>query len=331
MDWETLSLLVDDEEPRVRGSALAGFISAHDQYRRDEALDLLLSSSRAEVLGSVIQIIRAVHAKNLQSRTLDAAQSRVVRHAIRKGLSHEDEGVREESFFLLAMAREHFPEEAHAHAEELEEFIASNLALPPPLQKSPRVDEEKELHGRALQRDPVILIDLFQSFASRIESFLRHDLKCDAETAHDAVLDVFHSYLVRPDRYDPAKGRLVSYLTRGARHRVLEQLRSRSSSVRREEDFASVVELGRPSPKDILEDFVEASRVVDRLANWLNERDLASLRLLLSGEYSTAKLAQALGLDASSPEEMRREVKRQRDRLMKILERLGQEGRDDPA
>ncbi|EPX60882.1 hypothetical protein D187_001534 [Cystobacter fuscus DSM 2262] len=331
MDWETLSLLVDDQEPRVRSSALAGFISSHDQYRRDEMLDLLLNSSRVEVLRPVIQIIRALHVKNLQSRTLNTAQSRVVRHAIRRGLSHEDEGVREESFFLLAMAREHFPEEVHAHAEELEEFIASNLALSPSLQKGPRVDEEKDLHGRALQRDPLILTDLFQSFTSQIESFLRHDLKCDAETAHAAVFDVLLSYLAEPERYDPAKSRLVTYLTRAAKHRVQDQLKSGVWRRLREENFASVVELGQPSPKDILENAVEASRAVDRLSKRLSERDLASLRLILSGEYSTEKLAEALGLNISSPEEMRRAVRRHRDRLMKILERLGQEDRDDPA
>ncbi|MFY0581211.1 NACHT domain-containing protein [Cystobacter fuscus] len=330
MDWETLSLLVDDEEPMVRSSALAGFISSHDQYRRDETLDLLLSSSRVEVLRSVIQIIRALHTKNLQSKNLDAAQSRVVRHAIRKGLSHEDEGVREESFLLLAIAREHFPEEANAHAEELEEFIAI-LALPFPLQKGPRVDDEKALHGRALQRDPSVMAELFRSFANQIEGFLRHDLMCDAETAYDAVIDVFFAYLAEPERYEPEKARLITYLTRAAKYRVQDQLKSGASRSQREENFASVVELGQPSPKDILENFVEASRAVDRLAKRLNESDLATLRLIVSGEGSTEKLAQALELDISSPEEMRQNVKRHRDRLMKILERLGQEDRDDPA
>ncbi|WNG20785.1 NACHT domain-containing protein [Cystobacter fuscus] len=323
MDWETLSLLVDDQEPRVRSAALAGFISSRDQHRRDETLDLLLNSSRAEVLRPVIRTIRVLRSKRSHPSTFDVVQAKVVRHAIRQGLSHGNKSVREEAFFLLAMEREHFPDEVHAHAEELIEFIESTLDPAFSPRRVPLVNEDGELHDRALQGDPLLPTDLVQSFANQIEGFLRSELMCDAETAYDAVIDVIFTYLAKPDRYDPQRGRLVTYLTREAKHRVWDQLRLGALRAQREQNFASVVELGQSSPRDALEDFVEVSRVVDRLEKHLNEGDRASLRLLVSGENSTEKLAEALGLNISSPEQMRQEVKRHRDRLLKILQRLG--------
>ncbi|WP_157758937.1 RNA polymerase sigma factor [Cystobacter fuscus] len=178
----------------------------------------------------------------------------------------------------------------------------------------------------------MILIDLLKAFARQIEGFVRHDLKCDEDIAYDAVIDVLYAYVATPGRYDPdRKVRLVTYLTKAAKYRVRDRLKSGVSRALREENFASVVELEQPAPKDILENFVEASRAVDRLEKRLSETDLAALRLIVSGEGSTEVLARALGLDPSSQEEMRREVKRHRDRLMKTLERLGKEDPDDPA
>jgi RNA polymerase sigma-70 factor (ECF subfamily) len=200
-----------------------------------------------------------------------------------------------------------------------------------PLRRVPPVDE-RELHDRALQKHPLILVDLLQSFADQIVGFVRHDLKCDEETAYDAVIDVLYAYVTTPNRYDPRRGRLVSYLTKAAKHRVQDRLKSGASRTQREQNYASGFELRLMPPKDILENSVEASRAMDRLIEQKylkDERDIATLRLILMGERSTEKLAQALGLDTSSQEQMRREVKRHRDRLMKILERFGKEDPDD--
>ncbi|ATB30235.1 NACHT domain-containing protein [Melittangium boletus] len=336
MDWETLSLLADDRDSRVRSSALAGFISSQDPYRRDEALELLLNNSRAEVLRHVIQIIVSI--RTLQPRhefpsTFKAAAPHFVQHALYRGLSHEDESVRKEAFFLLAMEHERFPDEAHAHSEELERFIQSTLNPSSPFQRPPPVDEERELHERALQGDPGVLTDLAQSFAHRLEGTLRRDMRCDAEAAYDAVIDVLFAYVTMPERYDPRTGRLETYLTQAAKHRVRDRMRSRASEALREENFASVVELWQSPPGDILEDFVEASRAVDRLIqqeHLRDEKDVAFLRLILSGEGSTEKLAEVLGLETDSQEQMRRDVKRHRDRLAKMLERFGKE-LDDPV
>jgi RNA polymerase sigma-70 factor (ECF subfamily) len=63
-----------------------------------------------------------------------------------------------------------------------------------------------------------------------------------------------------------------------------------------------------------------------------SERDRRVLKLILSGERSTEALAEALELTDLPPGERRRKVKQHRDRLVKILKRLGEGlGHDDDA
>jgi DNA-directed RNA polymerase specialized sigma24 family protein len=328
LDWETLFLLADDPEAGVRSAAFAGFISSQDSDGRDRTLGLLLGSSRADVLRHAIQTL-ALTCESASAGGLSTVQTEVVRKAILTGCAHEDESVREEALLLLGMEREHFPEEARAYAKELKNLKALARASLAPAQRSPSTEEDQALHERALQGDPSILSSLMQSFAPWLTSFVQHDLKCDQETAYDSVIDALFSYVQEPQHYDPRKSRLVTYLTRAAKHRARDRLRVWASRVRREQAFVSAIELAFPPPRDSLENFMEASHAFDRLIDQKilkDDRDVALLRSILSGERSTEALAQVLGLSASSPEDMRRKVKQHQDRLMKMLERFGKDG-----
>lgn len=205
------------------------------------------------------------------------------------------------------------------------------MRIPP--RREPPIDE-LALHQLALQKNRFALLELLTAFTKPSVGFLMTDLKCDQETAEDVVIDVICDYVEEPSRYDPHKGRLISYLTRAAKYRLWDHRRSETASARRNQEFGHVVELWKRPPKEEMEDSVEANRVVDRLIQrglLKDEKDVAALRLILSGERSTEKLAEVLGLSALPQEEMRREVKRHRDRLMKILERFGKEDPDGPS
>lgn len=74
---------------------------------------------------------------------------------------------------------------------------------------------------------------------------------------------------------------------------------------------------------------MEARRALERLEKLNSSKEeRAFLGLILQGERSTRRLAEALGLGPMSEMDLRREVKRRRDRLMKRLERLGKEDSD---
>src|SRR5829696_5831582 len=50
----------------------------------------------------------------------------------------------------------------------------------------------------------------------------------DRGAAEDVVQDVFLQLWLAPDRYDPARGRIGSYLTMLTHHRALDRWRSRA-------------------------------------------------------------------------------------------------------
>lgn len=82
--------------------------------------------------------------------------------------------------------------------------------------------------------------------------------------AQDVVQDVFVELWSHPDRYDPAIGKLRTYLTVLARHRAVDLVRSELRRVARQERHYRLT-LGRPdpSPHDEVADAQVASVVRD--------------------------------------------------------------------
>jgi RNA polymerase sigma-70 factor (ECF subfamily) len=196
----------------------------------------------------------------------------------------------------------------------------------------PPGEDELALHERVLRKDPVVSVDVFQTYMPLLLKALMSRKTCDPEDAHDAAIDAVLLYLEQPERYDRQRGRLSAYLVQIARNRAVDRYRSKTARARREQDFADVVELRDVPPNEKLERGMEAALALKRLEKYdLTERDQSALGLIFQGERSTRRLAEVLGLDSLPEDEMRREVKRHRDRLMKLLERLGKEGPDDES
>lgn len=194
----------------------------------------------------------------------------------------------------------------------------------------PPAAEELALHERVLARDPVAPVDVFQSLMEPLSQGLRHDLRCTDDEAYDSGVDAILGYLEGPGRYDRNRGRLSTYLMTIAKKRAIDRLRSRTASAHRDESYASVVELHAPNPKEWMEGQVEADELWQRVEEAVPiERDRQVVKLILAGERSTLALAEALEITDLSPIAQRREVKKHRDRLMKILERLGRRLRHD--
>ena len=193
----------------------------------------------------------------------------------------------------------------------------------------PSQAEEWALHERVLQGDPVAPVDVYLTFMEPMLRVLGSELSCSREDAYDSAIDVVLSYLRHPERYERHRARLSTYLTQSAKKRVMDRYRSTDARTRREQEFASVFELQVRSPKELLEISVEARHAWERLdRSKLSGRELEFLRLIFEGERSTQRLAEVLGLGSLPEDDLRREVKRHRDRLMKWLERLGKEDSD---
>ncbi|HEX5754527.1 MAG TPA: sigma factor [Archangium sp.] len=194
------------------------------------------------------------------------------------------------------------------------------MSQPPPT-------DEKLLHERVLRKDPVVSTEVFKTYVDQIVDVLTKHLGCDEDDANQCAVDVVFSYLTNPKRYDPGKGRLGAYLTQAAKYRALDKRRAADARERRNQKYGSDVERRATSPKEVVENSVEAKRIMERLEKrqvLKSERDRKAVRRILMGEGSTKRLAEELELGPLPRDELKREVKRHRDRLMKLLERFGQ-------
>ncbi|WP_309894158.1 sigma-70 family RNA polymerase sigma factor [Archangium sp.] len=192
--------------------------------------------------------------------------------------------------------------------------------------------DELALHERVLQEDSVAPVDVFQTYMPLLQRALLHKGVLEPEDGRESALDAVLLYLEQPKRYDRQRGGLSNYLVQLAWGRAVDRHRSRAARTRNERSFADLVELHAPASNEELERGMEVALALKRLEKCdITQRDQAVLRLILQGERSTRVLAEVLGLGSLPEDEMRREVKRHRDRLMKLLERLGEEGPDDES
>lgn len=185
------------------------------------------------------------------------------------------------------------------------------------------------MHERVLRRDKVAPADVYETFADRIIGALLNDYRCPKDLAYDAMVDAVVAYLKSPENYDVGKGSLISYLIRVAKNKWVDRRRSMDVLQRGDQNFyeRGVENPGR-NPKEEMEDFVEAKRLLERFLDsgkLKSAQEVEHLRLLLCGENSTRLLAVALGLGPMSWDKLQQEVKRQRDRIMKALERFGKD------
>jgi len=236
------------------------------------------------------------------------------------GLVRARQGIRERAGELLQGLVDYYRLIGHARVEQVTRQREDLLLHPRKTEDSP-----------SRERTPVVNDDVLHILTPRIATYVRHRLKCDEEIAHDAAVDAVVSYLNKPDRYDSSKSNLEQYLSQVAFNLGMDRIRSAAAQAQREQQFASELELhlsGAPTEIERMHVSLDANAVLEKLVarGYLkNERDMAALKLLLHGERSTEQLAKALGLDALNQQQKQLEVKRQRDRLMKILERFGKQ------
>ncbi|MCY1031662.1 hypothetical protein OV207_09375 [Corallococcus sp. BB11-1] len=199
--------------------------------------------------------------------------------------------------------------------------------------KYPTRDEEWALHERVLMKMPVANAEVFKCFMPFMMKTLCRKMRCDGEEATDCALKAIFDYLGHPERYDRKQSLLRSYLTRAAKMNVLDSRKSEQKRIEREINYANVVELRARPPNEVMETAVETALALKRIERRnMKPGDLGLLELVLQGESSTLALARPLGLEDLPEAERKRGVKQNRDRVLKLLRRLGKEedSHDEP-
>lgn len=150
------------------------------------------------------------------------------------------------------------------------------------------------------------------------------------EAVHTALLD----FVKAPERYDPARLPLLRYLGMAAHNDLLNLLNREQRHGRRRAPLEAVDLLQhawndeREEPE--LPGGMDQKEVEQRLRERLpDERDRTAAAMMLDRVRRSAEYAQLYGLTHLPPEEQRRQVKQIKDRLDKVMKRLGMRARGD--
>lgn len=190
----------------------------------------------------------------------------------------------------------------------------------------------EHLHHRLLAGDLIVTNEIAEQFLPVLIRFLQHNFPNLPDThlisvaAGDALLNLFS----HPERFDPERATLQTYLKVRARTYLLNRLAERKDipdeyKIVELDDqdavYANEIEDHSTSAKVVLGK-VFHSEIMARLKQFLaDDRDLRVIELMIDGERETAVFADALGIADLSSTEQKRLVKRAKDRLKKVLER----------
>lgn len=195
----------------------------------------------------------------------------------------------------------------------------------------PKTIEKKsaQLHRQLINGDLVasaLLAELLLPNVSRIlraKYFNVQDTHLHNSATNDAILN----YLKNPEKYDPLKSSLLSYVVRFAEWRLLSALR-RNTDLQTE--FVELGPLEGVSLYDseshaIDDDLISAEEEDLTLRNIAmllpNPADQQMVIAMMNGSRDTKEFAQILGITNLTDESQKLEVKRNKDRIKSVIKR----------
>ena len=173
-------------------------------------------------------------------------------------------------------------------------FETMDLSSPAPasISKSSPASDDGDLVD-LVRRDQSAFARIYDRFGSAVYGLSRQVLKDDG-LAQDVTQEIFLRLWNEPQRFDPERGSLRSFLLREAHSRSIERVRSEEARRQRESrsEFRD-----RPVPLDI-EDDVLRSLTSDEVRNALSqlpEGERSAIVLAYYGGHSYREVASVLG------------------------------------
>jgi RNA polymerase sigma-70 factor (ECF subfamily) len=200
----------------------------------------------------------------------------------------------------------------------------------------PTPDEERELHRRLMEFDPVAPSDLADAFVSHLVGWLRrtNSPKLDEHLIVDAAADAIFALSKKPDSYRiDGERSLFAYLQMSAKGDLKNALKKRTRQLGRQVELDSVelsADVGNTAwdvddPLDAMITAEEAEHIRRELLPivraGLSAEECACLELYLDGERKTEPYAKALQIESLPIDEQRRQVKQVKDMLKQRIKR----------
>jgi RNA polymerase sigma-70 factor (ECF subfamily) len=161
------------------------------------------------------------------------------------------------------------------------------------------------------------LAEAFRRHAGAVFALARRVL-ADPNGAEEVVQEVFLRLWNNPDRYDPARGSLRSYLLAQAHGRSVDQLRSDSSRRRREErDALRSAEAGYDIEREVWD--LTVSSHLQAVVNELPVDERRAIELAYFGGHTYREVAVLLAQpEGTVKSRIRSGLKRMRSRLIEV-------------
>lgn len=177
--------------------------------------------------------------------------------------------------------------------------------------------EDADLAARLVEQDADALSEAYRKYGHRVYR-VAYGLLRREELAQDITQEVFVRLWKRPERYDPARGAMSSFLQLDAHGRSVDLIRSEESRAKREVANERLSSNYQAGPEEEAMKKVTSERVRDAL-NQLKktERDPIAMAFYLG--YSYRKVADVLGVPEGTIKS------RIRSGLAKLRESLGSE------
>jgi RNA polymerase sigma-70 factor (ECF subfamily) len=171
------------------------------------------------------------------------------------------------------------------------------------------------------ERDPAAATELFSRFASRVYGLGIVMLGGDA-AAQDLVQDTFVKLWRNAPRYDPARGKLETWVLLVARSLAIDSLRRRVLEARVLERTAPSGEASEEPGPDQMAETADLSERARRAMSGLSDGQRAALELAYFGGKTSAEVAELEGIPLGTAKT------RIRTALLKLRESMQEQARD---
>ncbi|MBN8790536.1 MAG: hypothetical protein J0I84_25940 [Terrimonas sp.] len=199
--------------------------------------------------------------------------------------------------------------------------------------------DERELHNLIKSGDDLAFSRLcdkyLESTIKKVRQFNRQAHSIDNSIISEVVVDSFYAYLHNPEKFNPDKQTLERFLVIDAEGDLKNAWAKRKKHYQKFEVIKNEVEFdeqfrnsesGRiitlKTPSQMLIDKEADGILSTELKKHFNsEKDIEMAILILSRERDTGRYAAILEITHLQFEEQQREVKRNKDRIKKVLDR----------
>lgn len=151
--------------------------------------------------------------------------------------------------------------------------------------------DDATLVARIAEGDRDALETVFQRYGGAVESMARRVLRSEA-LAEDTVQEVFVAFWESPERFDPARGSLRTFLLTLAHRRAVDLVRSEQARFNREERMPA-------DPPASIDDEVWSRTVsaeVREAVESLSEGEKVAIKLAYFGHMTYVEVAEHLGV-----------------------------------